>query len=54
MKLPSKISFVIFFNSAYEISFTSHVFSSNFLDFDKKFIFGLGLILPMGNGFELL
>ena len=57
MKLPSKISFVIFFNSAYEISFTFLAFSSNFLNFYKNFfklIFGLSLILPMGNGFELL
>ena len=38
MKLPSKISFVIFFNSAYEISFTFLTFSSNFLNFYKNFL----------------
>ena len=38
MKLPSKISFVIFFNSVYEISFTFLMFSSNFLNFYKKFL----------------
>ena len=37
MKLPLKISFVIFFNSAYEISFTFLLFSSNFLNFYKSF-----------------
>ena len=38
MKLPSKISFVIFFNSAYEISFTFLMFSSNLLNYYKNFL----------------
>ena len=38
MKLPSKISFVIFFNSPYEISFTFLMFSSNLLNFYKNFL----------------